>query len=84
MNGQSDHPHVPDGLFTPHRPALPASPINIDDQVDPKDKFAWLESIFQVNLDPQIDAYLYGTNTAQDWEDFLNYLTNISVTWMIH
>ena len=215
MNGQSDHPHVPDGLFTPHRPALPASPINIDDQVDqlifqsptrqltlrdidivnglqppsltlaqplqlptmsieerfnqlqllaekqqkqieegnafcqqaatqlqesqrqleasqqnvtdltaafnnlsqqprpltvssapkkkpelppfdskhiliwirrvesaytrvgvvdPKDKFAWLESIFQVNLDPQIDAYLYGTNTAQDWEDFINYL----------
>ena len=41
---------------------------------DAKDKFAWMESIFQVKLDPQIDAYLYGTNTAQDWSDFLSYL----------
>ena len=42
--------------------------------VDPRDKFAWMESIFQVKLDPQIDAYLYGSNTAQDWDDFLEYL----------
>ena len=42
--------------------------------VEPKDKFAWLESMFQVKLDPQIDAYLYGNNTAQDWVDFLAYL----------
>ena len=42
--------------------------------IDPKDKFAWMESIFQVKLDPQIDAYLYGNNTAQDWVDFLDYL----------
>ena len=31
--------------------------------VEAKDKFAWMESIFQVKLDPQIDAYLYGDNT---------------------
>ena len=42
--------------------------------VDSKDKFAWMESIFQVKLDPQIDSYLYGTNTAQDWSDFIEYL----------
>ena len=42
--------------------------------IDPKDKFAWMESIFQVKLDPQIDAYLYGANTAQDWSNFLDYL----------
>ena len=42
--------------------------------VDPKDKFAWMEGIFQVKLDPQIDAYLYGSNSAQDWADFINYL----------
>ena len=42
--------------------------------VDPRDKFAWMESIFQVKLDPQIDAYLYGNNTAQDWSDFIAYL----------
>ena len=33
-----------------------------------------MESIFQVKLDPQIDAYLYGNNSAQDWTDFINYL----------
>ena len=42
--------------------------------VDPKDKFAWMESIFQVKLDPQIDAYLYGPNTALEWADFISYL----------
>ena len=42
--------------------------------VESKDKFAWLESIFQVKLDPQIDAYLYGTNTEQEWVDFIDYL----------
>ena len=42
--------------------------------VQPKDKFAWMESIFQVKLDPQIDAYLYGNNTEQDWENFIAYL----------
>ena len=42
--------------------------------IEPKDRFAWMESIFQVGLDPQIDSYLYGTNTLQDWEDFIDYL----------
>ena len=42
--------------------------------VEPKDKFAWLESMFQIKLDPQIDAFMYGTNTAQDWTDFIEYL----------
>ena len=38
------------------------------------DKFAWLESMFQVGLNPRIDSFLYGTNTAQDWSDFIQYL----------
>ena len=43
--------------------------------VEPKDKFAWLESMFQVKLDPQIDAFLYtNNNSAQNWADFLDYL----------
>ena len=41
---------------------------------EPRDKFAWLESIFQVNMDPKIDSFLYGTNSAEDWEDFLAYM----------
>ena len=38
------------------------------------DKFAWLESMFQVGLNPRIDAFLYGTNTAADWTEFIQYL----------
>ena len=38
--------------------------------VEPKDKFAWMESIFQVKIDPQIDSFLYtNNNTAQNWTD---------------
>ena len=39
-----------------------------------QDKFAWLESMFQVKLNPRIDSFLYGSNTDQDWLDFINYL----------
>ena len=43
--------------------------------IEPKDKFAWMESIFQVKLDPQIDAFLYtNNNTDQNWSDFVAYL----------
>ena len=42
--------------------------------VEPKDKFSWLESVFQVKQDPQVDAYMYGANTAQEWSDFIEYL----------
>ena len=42
--------------------------------VDSKDKFAWLESMFQVGLNPTIDGYMYGTNTEVDWTNFLQYL----------
>ena len=43
--------------------------------VEVKDKFAWLESMFQVKLDPQIDAFLYtNNNTPQNWADFIEYL----------
>ena len=43
--------------------------------VEPKDKFAWMESMFQVKLDPQIDAFLYtNNNTAENWDDFVSYL----------
>ena len=33
MNGQEDHPHVPQGLFTPHRP-IPTLPENTDQFID--------------------------------------------------
>ena len=42
--------------------------------VESKDKFAWMESVFTVKMDPQIDAYLYGANSDQDWLDFIAYL----------
>ena len=43
--------------------------------IEPKDKFAWMESIFQVKLDPKIDAFLYSdNNTAEKWAEFIAYL----------
>merc|ERR1711911_194916 len=30
--------------------------------------------MFQVKLNPTIDAFLYGTNTENDWSNFLQYL----------
>ena len=42
--------------------------------VDAKDKFAFLESMFQIKLNPRIDAFLYGSNTELDWTNFIQYL----------
>ena len=39
-----------------------------------KDKFAFLESTFPVKQNATIDAFMYGTNTDDDWEDFMTYL----------
>ena len=40
----------------------------------PKDKFAFLESLFDVGLNPKIDAFLYGDATDAQWTAFLAYL----------
>ena len=42
--------------------------------VNPKDKFAFLESMFEVNGNPKINEFLYGANTEADWDNFLAYL----------
>ena len=42
--------------------------------IEAKDKFAWLESMFQVKLNPRIDSFLYGNNTEDDWTAFIAYL----------
>lgn len=39
-----------------------------------KDKFAFLEATFPVKQNAKIDAFMYGTNTEQDWIDFLVFL----------
>ena len=39
-----------------------------------KDKFAFLESTFEVTANPRINKFLYGTNTDDDWKDFLKFL----------
>ena len=38
------------------------------------DKFAWLETKFPVGTDPQIDEFLYGNATSDNWDAFLAYL----------
>ena len=44
--------------------------------VQPKDKFAFLESKFAVGSNPSIDAYLYGPATEDAWNAFTAYLIN--------
>ena len=39
-----------------------------------KDKFAFLESTFEVAASPKINAFLYGANTDDDWNNFLSFL----------
>ena len=39
-----------------------------------KDKFAFLESTFDVAANPRINQFLYGTNTDADWDSFLAFL----------
>ena len=40
----------------------------------PKDKFAFLESSFDVALNPKINSFLYGDNTEESWDLFIAYL----------
>ena len=42
--------------------------------VDPKDKFAFIETKFAVDADPKINEFLYGNCTAVDWASFETYL----------
>ena len=42
--------------------------------VQSKDKFAFLESTFEVAANPKINQFLYGTNTDEDWKKFLTFL----------
>ena len=40
-----------------------------------RSKLEWkLENQFDVALNPTINKFVYGANTYQNWEDFLNYL----------
>ena len=41
---------------------------------DPKDKFAFVETKFAVDADPNINEFLYGTGTADEWAAFEKYL----------
>ena len=42
--------------------------------VSARDKFAHLESKFDVGLNPKINEFLYGQATATNWDAFLAYL----------
>ena len=73
------------------RPELPAfDKINIhiwiqrvesayarEEVTDPKQKFAFLESIIGVNLGPTINNFMFGEATAQNWKSFLDHLKDV-------
>lgn len=39
-----------------------------------KDKFAFLEKLFNAKDDPRVNAFLWGDHTIANWNEFLNYL----------
>ena len=39
-----------------------------------KDKFAYVEGLIDVNLNPRINEYLYGDSTDARWTEFIDYL----------
>ena len=41
---------------------------------EPKERFAHLESKFDVTLNPKINSLLYGPATEESWRNFLKYL----------
>ena len=42
----------------------------------PKDKFFYIESKLDVNLNPKINEFLCGDSTEEKWDEFLEYLQN--------
>ena len=69
----------------PELPAFDKSNIHIwiqrvesayarEEVTDPKQKFAFLESIIGVNLGPTINNFMFGEATAENWTAFLDHL----------
>ena len=72
----------------PELPALDKTNIHIwiqrvesayarEEVSDPKQKFAFLESIIGVNLGPTINNFMFGEATEQNWVSFLDHLKDI-------
>ena len=72
----------------PELPALDRTNIHIwiqrvesayarEEVTDPKQKFAFLESIIGVNLGPTINNFMFGEATAANWTAFLKHLKDV-------
>ena len=72
----------------PELPALDKTNIHIwiqrvesayarEEVTDPKQKFAFLESIIGVNLGPTINNFMFGEATEQNWQAFLDHLKDV-------
>ena len=47
-----------------------------EDIIDPKQKFAFLESIIGVNMGPIINGFMFGEANQANWESFLKHLSD--------
>ena len=72
----------------PELPALDKNNIHIwiqrvesayarEEVTDPKQKFAFLESIIGVNLGPTINNFMFGEASAENWTGFLEHLKDV-------
>ena len=86
-NSQATAFTAPPKRKRPELPALDKTNIHIwiqrvesayarEEVTDPKQKFAFLESIIGVNLGPTINNYMFGDATAENWTAFLKHLKN--------
>ena len=85
---QTTHPAANSKRKRPELPALDKTNIHIwiqrvesayarEDVTDPKQKFAFLESIIGVNLGPTINNFMFGEATVENWTAFLEHLKDI-------
>ena len=85
LNARTAPPAASTKRKRPELPAFDKSNIHIwiqrvesayarEEVTEPKQKFAFLESIIGVNLGPTINNYMFGEATAQSWKSFLDHL----------
>ena len=88
LNTQAAPPIATTKRKRPELPAFDKANIHIwiqrvesayarEEVTDPKQKFAFLESIIGVNLGPTINNFMFGEATAQNWKSFLEHLKDV-------
>ena len=85
VNGQAAAPTQTHRRKRPELPPFDKNNIHIwvqrieaayarEEITDPKQKFAFLESVIGVNMGPTINGYMFGAATTETWKSFIDHL----------